>query len=65
MIYNSRGKTVSFKRMLANVSNAELVFFGEFYDHPIFRRLQLELLFKKNGSQEVNFKLLQVHINFF
>lgn len=43
VIYNSKGKKVSYKKMLKASKENELVFFGEFHDNPISHWLQLEL----------------------
>lgn len=42
-IFNSKGKKVTFEKMLQSVSSKKVVFFGEFHNDPIAHWLQLEL----------------------
>lgn len=44
IIYNSKGKKVSYKKMLKKSIKQEYVFFGEYHDNPISHWLELELL---------------------
>ncbi len=43
IIYNSKGKKSSYKKMLAKAKENEIIFFGEFHDNPISHWLQFEL----------------------
>jgi uncharacterized iron-regulated protein len=42
-IYNSKGKTVSYKKFLKTVRKNDIILFGEFHNNPISHWLQLEL----------------------
>jgi uncharacterized iron-regulated protein len=42
-IYNSKGKKVSYKKMLKVLADKDIVLFGEIHDNPIAHWLQLEL----------------------
>ncbi|MDT8414567.1 MAG: ChaN family lipoprotein [Flavobacteriaceae bacterium] len=42
-IYNAHGKKVSYKKMMRNLTKADLVFFGETHNDPIAHWLQLEM----------------------
>lgn len=42
-IYDSKGKTVKYKKMLENILTADIIFFGEIHNNPISHWLQLEL----------------------
>ena len=43
MIFDSKGKKVSFSKMLKEIVRNDIVLFGEFHDNPISHWLQLEL----------------------
>ncbi|MCB9261687.1 MAG: ChaN family lipoprotein [Flavobacteriales bacterium] len=43
VIYNSKGKKVSYKKMVKSLSKADVTCFGEFHDNPISHWLELEL----------------------
>ena len=43
VIYNAKGKKVSYRKMLKTSREANLVFFGELHDNPIAHWLELEL----------------------
>ncbi len=43
VIYNSKGKKVSYEKMLKSLTDQEAVLFGEFHDNPIAHWLELEL----------------------
>lgn len=45
VIYNSKGKKVSYKRMLRDVSRSQLVFFGEQHSNAIAHWLEYELAY--------------------
>ena len=52
VIYNGKGKKVSYKKMKKAVLQQEFVFFGEYHDNPIAHWMELELakeLFKDSG----------------
>lgn len=63
IIYNSKGKKVSYKKMLKSASVQEYIFFGEHHDNPISHWLELELLkdlFKKHATQlQVGFEMFE------
>lgn len=42
-IYNSKGKKVSYAKMLKKATRSDIVLFGEFHDNPISHWLQFEL----------------------
>lgn len=41
-LYNAKGKTVSYKKMIKVMSQANVVLFGEYHNNPIVHWLQLE-----------------------
>ncbi len=43
VIYNAKGKKVSYKKMLKNLGKKDMVLFGELHNNPIAHWLQLEL----------------------
>ncbi len=43
VIYNAKGKKVSYKKMLRSVAKKDVIFFGELHNNPISHWLQLEL----------------------
>lgn len=43
VLYNSKGKKVSYAKMIKVLNEKELVLFGEFHDNPISHWLQLEV----------------------
>ena len=55
-IYNSKGKKVTYEKMIKFLENREFVFFGEYHDNPISHWLQLEVLedlYEVHGSNLV------------
>ena len=42
-LFNEKGKTVKYAKMLKAIEEADMVFFGELHDNPICHWLQLEL----------------------
>ena len=42
-IYNSAGKDIKYSKMLKNISDADVILFGEYHDNPISHWLQREL----------------------
>jgi len=63
VIYNSKGKQVSFEKMAKTANQNELVLFGEFHDNPIAHWLQLELtqqLFAVHGTNlQLGFEMFE------
>lgn len=43
-IFNSKGKKVSYEKMIKSLKTGEFIFFGEYHDNPISHWLQLEVL---------------------
>ncbi|MEZ4890931.1 MAG: hypothetical protein R2779_10405 [Crocinitomicaceae bacterium] len=43
VIYNAKGKKVSYKKMLQAAMASDITFFGEFHDNTIAHWLELEL----------------------
>ncbi|MFY0643521.1 MAG: ChaN family lipoprotein [Bacteroidia bacterium] len=43
VIYNSKGKKVSYKKMIKQLNSADVVMFGELHNNPIAHWLQLEV----------------------
>ena len=53
LLFDKKGKTVKYEKMLKEIDDADIVLFGELHDNPISHWLQLELtkdLFKKEGK---------------
>ncbi len=42
-LFNSKGKKVSYKKMMKQINNADIVLFGEHHNNPIVHWLQLEV----------------------
>ena len=42
-LYSNEGKPVKYKQMIGNISQADMIFFGEYHTNPISHRLQQEL----------------------
>jgi uncharacterized iron-regulated protein len=63
IIYNSKGKKVSYKKMMKKALEQEYVFFGEYHDNPISHWLELEVLkalYVKHGSNlQVGFEMFE------
>ncbi|MBI35500.1 MAG: iron-regulated protein [Flavobacteriales bacterium] len=53
IIYNSKGKKVSFFKMKKELKNKELIFFGEIHNNPIAHWLQLELTQELGKSKDL------------
>ena len=52
-IYDAEGKDLRYSRMVRNLEEADIIFFGELHDNPISHWLQLELtrdLFISHGD---------------
>lgn len=43
VLYNSKGKKVTYTKMVKDVSGSDIILFGEYHDNPISHWLQLEL----------------------
>lgn len=43
VLYNAKGKKISYKKMLSRLSQKDIVLFGEFHNNPIAHWLQLEV----------------------
>ncbi len=53
LLFDKKGKTVKYEKMLKEIEDADIVLFGELHDNPISHWLQLELtkdLYKKEGK---------------
>ena len=63
LIYNSKGKKVSYKKMRKMALSGEYVFFGEYHDNPISHWLELELmkaLHEKHGENlKIGFEMFE------
>lgn len=63
VIYNAKGKKVSYKKMEKMALAQEFVFFGEYHDNPISHWLQYELtesLFEKHGANlQLGFEMFE------
>ena len=56
MLYDSEGKKVRYDKMIQEISNADVVFFGELHDNPIAHWLEYEVtadLFRVAGDRLV------------
>ena len=52
-LFNSKGKEIKYKRMIADLADADMVFFGELHNNPIAHWLELEImksLYESKGS---------------
>ena len=47
-IFDSKGKQVTFQKMVSKVSQNQVVLFGEFHDNPISHWLELNVLMELN-----------------
>jgi len=52
-LYNSKGKKVSYKKMLKQLSKADVVFFGEEHNNPIAHWLELEVTIDLSKTREL------------
>lgn len=50
ILYNAKGKKISYKKMIAGLQSKDIVLFGEFHNNPISHWLQLEVT-KDLGSK--------------
>jgi uncharacterized iron-regulated protein len=52
-LYNSKGKKVSYKKMLKQLSKADVVFFGEEHNNPIAHWLELEVTMDLSKTRDL------------
>ncbi|WP_422354824.1 ChaN family lipoprotein [Roseivirga pacifica] len=52
-LYNSKGKKVSFKKMVRKLEKADVVFLGESHNNPISHWLQLEIAQKLDETKNI------------
>lgn len=57
VIYNSKGKKVSYKKMLKSTLVQEYIFFGEYHDNPISHWMELELLKALYGEHSTKLQI--------
>ena len=57
VIYNAKGKKVSYKKLQKSLKEKDYVFFGEHHDNPISHWLELELLKELNGLYGSNLQV--------
>lgn len=65
-IFDSKGKEVSFQKMMTTLSRNQVVLFGEFHDNPISHWLEVHVLLELNkqvtGSKlAVGFEMFELH----
>ncbi len=65
-IFDSRGKEVSFQKMMNRISQNQVVLFGEFHDNPISHWLELNVLLELNKQVKgpklaVGFEMFELH----
>jgi uncharacterized iron-regulated protein len=53
IIYNSKGKKVSYQKMMKTLSNKDIVLFGELHNNPISHWLQHEITSDLNRSRKL------------
>jgi len=53
IIYNSKGKKVSYNKMLKQLNTKDIVLFGEFHNNPISHWLQYEVTSDLNNEREL------------
>lgn len=63
VIFNSKGKKVSYKKVLKAAENSEITFFGEYHNNPIAHWIQLELTndlaLSKNNQLSLGFEMFE------
>ena len=42
-LYNNKGKKVKYKKMIKDLAESDMVFFGEYHTNPISHWMQLEM----------------------
>jgi len=52
IIYNSKGKAVSFKKMMKDLADADVILFGELHNNPIAHWLEFEIMNWLHESNE-------------
>ncbi|NVJ47942.1 MAG: ChaN family lipoprotein, partial [Cytophagia bacterium] len=52
-IYNSKGKKVSYKKMMKELAKQDAVFFGELHNNPIAHWLQFEVTSELGQSRDL------------
>lgn len=65
-IFDSKGKEVSFQKMMTKVSQNQVVLFGEFHDNPISHWLEVNVLIELNKQTKgpklaVGFEMFELH----
>lgn len=65
-IFDSKGKEVSFQKMMAKISQNQVVLFGEFHDNPISHWLEVNVLMELNKQTNgpklaVGFEMFELH----
>lgn len=65
-IFDSKGKEVSFQKMMTKVSQNQVVLFGEFHDNPISHWLEVNVLMELNKQTTgpklaVGFEMFELH----
>lgn len=53
VIYNAKGKKISYKKMMKQLSDQDAVFFGELHNNPISHWLQLEVTTELQKSRQL------------
>ena len=53
VIYNSKGKKVTYEKMLKTLAKNDIILFGELHDNPISHWLQYEVSLDLNASQQL------------
>lgn len=57
IIYNSKGKKTSYRKMIKKLTRADIVFFGEYHDNPIAHWLELEVFTDLNDNRKLSLGL--------
>lgn len=53
IIYNAKGRKISYKKMIRTLSDKEIILFGELHNNPISHWLQYEVTSDLNKSREL------------
>ncbi len=53
VLYNSKGKKITFSKMISGLQKKEIILFGEIHNNPIAHWLQLELAMELNKSNDL------------
>lgn len=53
IIYNSKGKKVSYKKMIKTLANKDIILFGELHNNPISHWLQYEITSDLNNKRKL------------